>query len=100
MACLPSLLMAQAVVAPHMTKPIATAPIATAPIAKPAVTKFVAQPVSVARPQPPKPQTATAVPSARPVTGSHEGIIFVGGKPQGGSKVELNPQPIPPGHSD
>jgi hypothetical protein len=34
----------------------------------------------------------------QPVPAAHRSIIFVGGKPQTGSDVELNPQPIPPGH--
>jgi hypothetical protein len=47
---------------------------------------------------PTKPKVVTALAPWHPVTGTPRSIIFVGGKPQGGSNVELNPQPIPPGH--
>ncbi len=68
-----------------------------APMPKPAIVAAPLKPSAVA-PLQAKPIVATAVVSKPPVPDTHRSIIFVGGKPQTGSKVELNPQPIPPGH--
>jgi hypothetical protein len=93
MVSMPMIVMAQVPIAPHPKKAAATAP-----LTNPAVAEFALRPSGVA-PLPPKPPVVTAVAPWHPVQDSHRSIIFVGGKPQTGSDVELNPQPIPPGHS-
>ena len=88
------IVMAQVPIVPHPKK---AAP--TAPLTKPAVAEIALRPSGIAPLLPPKPPVVTAVAPWQPVPAAHRSIIFVGGKPQTGSDVELNPQPIPPGHS-
>ena len=92
MVSMPMIVMAQVPIAPHPKK---AAP--TAPLTKPAVAEIALRPSGIAPLLPPKPPVVTAVAPWRPVPAAHRSIIFVGGKPQTGSDVELNPQPIPPG---
>lgn len=90
---MPMIVVAQVPIAPHPKK---AAP--PAPLTNPAIVGTVVRPIGGTPLVPPKPPVATAVVPWHPLPDSHRSIIFVGGKPQGGSQVELNPQPIPPGH--
>jgi hypothetical protein len=90
---MPLVAVAQVPIAPHQKK---AAP--PAPLTKPAIVGTDVRRIGGTPLLPPKPPIATAVVPWHPLPDNHRSIIFVGGKPQGGSQVELNPQPIPPGH--
>jgi hypothetical protein len=90
---MPMIVVAQVPIAPHPKK---AAP--PAPLTKPAIVGTVLRPIGGTPLVPPKPPVVNAVVPWHPLPDNHRSIIFVGGKPQGGSQVELNPQPIPPGH--
>ncbi len=89
---MPMIAVAQEPIHPHPPK---AAP--TAPLTKPVVTATAVRSSAITPLLPAKPPVTTAVVPGH-LQDSHRGIIFVGGKPQNGSQVELNPQPIPPGH--
>lgn len=72
-------------------------PAKAAPPTRPLVAQTVVK-LPTAAVTPTKPPVVTAVAPRTPLTGPERGIIFVGGKPQGGGDAALNPQPIPPGH--
>jgi len=69
------------------------------PITAPTVAPLPATPIAPT-PAPRKPDVFTAVVPRAPHSASDHSIIFVGGRSLPGSQVELNPQPIPPGHGN